>query len=137
MTAKNLLRHNARCYALQALYQWFFNETKPEELICQFTDQCDHYDVDIVYFKDLMIGTIQHISMIDELMVTHLDREIKSLNPVELSILRLAIYELLHCKNIPYKVVINEALELTKEFGAEEGYKYVNAVLDAIAPEIR
>lgn len=137
MTTKNLSRHNARRYAVQALYQWYFNETKPEEIIRQFTEEADHHEVDMVYFKDLVTGAIQHIAMIDELMVTHLDREIKNLNPVELSILRLAIYELVHCKDIPYKVVINEALELAKEFGAKEGYKYVNGVLDAIAPKIR
>ncbi|WP_423062733.1 transcription antitermination factor NusB [Candidiatus Paracoxiella cheracis] len=137
MTTKNLSRHNARRYAVQALYQWYFNETNPEEIIRQFTEEADHHEVDMVYFKDLVTGTIQHIAMIDELMITRLDRGIKNLNPVELSILRLAVYELVHCKDIPYKVVINEALELTKEFGAKEGYKYVNGVLDAIAPKIR
>jgi len=137
MTSKNLSRHNARRYAIQALYQWFFNETQPEELIRQFTDEADHHEADMVYFKELVAGTIQHVAIIDELMLTHLDRKLKTLNPVELSVLRLAIYELLHHKDIPYKVVINEALELTKEFGAQEGHKYVNAVLDAIAPEIR
>lgn len=137
MTSKNVTRHNARRYAIQALYQWFFNETRSEELIRQFTDEAEHHDVDMVYFKELVTGTVQHIAIIDELMRTHLDRQLKTLNPVELSVLRLAIYELLHCKDIPYKVIINEALELTKEFGAQEGHKYVNAVLDAIAPEIR
>ena len=136
-TNKSLSRHNARRYAVQALYQWVFNETEPTELIRQFSDECDHHDVDMVYFKNLVMGAVQHVAIIDELLLTHLDRAIKALNPVELSILRLAVYELLHCKDVPYKVVINEALELTKEFGAKEGHKYVNAVLDAIAPDIR
>lgn len=134
------LRHNARRCALQGLYQWYFGEVQPDELIDQFLEENglnDLTDVDLIYFKDLVIGTIQHVAFIDELMISHLDRKISSLNPVELSALRLAIYELLHRKDVPYKVVINEALELVKEFGAEEGHRYVNAILDVLVPELR
>ncbi|MFW0072849.1 MAG: transcription antitermination factor NusB [Coxiella-like endosymbiont] len=133
-------RHNARRYALQGLYQWYFGEVKPDDLINQFLEENalnDLPDVDLIYFKDLVIGTIQHVAFIDALMIPHLDRKISSLNPVELSALRLAIYELLHRKDVPYKVVINEALELVKEFGAEEGHRYVNAILDVLVPELR
>ena len=130
-------RHNARRYALQGLYQWYFGEMKPAELIDQFLEENDLADVDLIYFKDLVMGTIQHVALIDELMISHLDRKMSALNPVELSALRLAIYELLHRKDVPYKVVINEALELVKEFGAEKGHLYVNAILDALVPELR
>ena len=130
-------RHNARRYALQALYQWSFGEMKPAELIDQFLEENDLTDVDLIYFKDLVRGTIQYVALIDELMISHLDRKMSALNPVELSALRLAIYELLHRKDVPYKVVIDEALELVKEFGAEEGHRYVNAILDALVPELR
>ena len=130
-------RHNARRYALQGLYQWYFGQIKPVELIDQFLEENDLTDVDLIYFKDLVMGTIQHVALIDKLMISHLDRKMSALNPVELSALRLAIYELLHRKDVPYKVVINEALELVKEFGAEEGHRYVNAILDVLVPELR
>lgn len=130
-------RHNARRYALQGLYQWSFGEIKPVELIDQFLEENDLTDADLIYFKDLVTGTIQHVTSIDELMISHLDRKMSALNPVELSALRLAIYELLHRKDVPYKVVIDEALELVKEFGAEKGHRYVNAILDALVPELR
>ena len=134
---KNNKRHKARRYVLQALYQWAFLETRADTLINQFFEENDISNVDLLYFKDLLAGTIQHIAIIDELMVTHLDRDISVLNPVELAVLRLATYELLHRKDVPYKVVIDEALELVKEFGAQEGYKYVNAVLDVLSNQIR
>lgn len=130
-------RHNARRYALQGLYQWSFSEIKSAELIDQFLEENDVTDVDLIYFKDLVTGTIQHVTLIDKLMISHLDRKMSALNPVELSALRLAIYELLFRKDVPYKVVIDEALELVKEFGAEEGHRYVNAILDALVPELR
>ncbi|ACJ20656.1 transcription antitermination factor NusB [Coxiella burnetii] len=133
----NKTRHNARRYALQALYQWFFCETKPDALISQFMEEHDLSDTEVAYFKEVVTGTIQHVAIIDELMTAHLDRKISALNPVELSVLRLSIYELLHRKEVPYKVVIDEALELVKEFGAEAGHKYVNAILDVLSSEIR
>ncbi|QTS83687.1 transcription antitermination factor NusB [Coxiella endosymbiont of Amblyomma nuttalli] len=130
-------RHNARRHALQALYQWSFGKIKPVQLIDQFLEENNLRDVDLIYFKDLIIGTIQHVTLIDKLMTSYLDRKVSALNPVELSVLRLAIYELVHRKDVPYKVVIDEALELVKEFGAENGYRYVNAILDALLPELR
>lgn len=134
---KNNKRHNARRYALQALYQWAFGEIPSDMLINQFVKEHDVSDADLPYFKDLIIGTIRHLSLIDELMVTYLDRNISALSPIELMVLRLATYELIHRKDVPYKVIIDEALELVKEFGAQEGYKYVNAVLDVLSNKIR
>ena len=134
---KNSKRHRARCYALQALYQWAFGQILEDTLINQFLEENDISDADLFYFKDLVTGTVQHVTVIDELMITYLDRDISVLNPVELAALRLATYELLYRKDVPYKVVIDEALELVKEFGAQEGYKYVNAVLDILSNKIR
>ncbi|MBW5802471.1 transcription antitermination factor NusB [Coxiella endosymbiont of Ornithodoros amblus] len=133
----NKIRHNARRYALQAIYQWSFCETKADALISQFMEEHKLLDTDVAYFKELVTGTIQQVGVIDELMTAHLDRNISALNPVELSVLRLSIYEFLHRKEVPYKVVIDEALELVKEFGAKAGHKYVNAVLDVLSSEIR
>lgn len=134
---KNNKRHKARSYSLKALYQWSFLETGVNTLINQFLEEHDILDADLLYFKDLVTGTIRHVASIDELIVTHLDRDISALNPIELAVLRLSTYELLHRKDVPYKVVIDEALELVKEFGAQEGYKYVNAVLDVLSNQIR
>lgn len=134
---KNNKRHKARRYSLKALYQWSFLETQANTLINQFLEEHDILDADLLYFKDLVTGTIRHVAIIDKLMITYLDRDIGALNPIELAVLRLAAYELLHRKDVPYKVVINEALELVKEFGAQEGYKYVNAVLDVLSDQIR
>lgn len=134
---KNNKRHKARSYSLKALYQWSFWEAGANTLIDQFIEEYGILDADLLYFKDLVTGTIRYIAVIDELMVTHLDRDISALNPIELAVLRLATYELLHRKDVPYKVVIDEALELVKEFGAQEGYKYVNAVLDVLKNQIR
>lgn len=134
---KNSKRHRARCYTLQALYQWAFSRTREDILINQFLEENDISDADLFYFKDLVAGTVQHVTIIDKLMVTYLDRDISVLNPVELAVLRLATYELLYRKDVPYKVVIDEALELVKEFGAQKGYKYVNAVLDVLSNQIR
>ena len=133
----NESRHNARCYALQVLYQWIFYETNSDSLIRQFLEEHAPSNVDFLYFKELVTGTIQHVATIDALMTDHLDRRISNLNPVELSVLRLSIYELLYREDVPYKVVIDEALKLVKEFGSEAGYKYVNAILDVLSSRIR
>lgn len=130
-------RHNARCYALQLLYQWLFHEIKADALIHQFLEEHETPEIDLPYFKELVQGTVQHITIIDELMTTHLDRSISNLNPVELSVLRLSIYELLHRGDVPYKVIIDEALKLVKKFGSAAGYKYVNAILDVLSSKIR
>lgn len=130
-------RHRARRLAFQAIYQWEMTEHKPVDLELQFREANDFSKIDEAYFSRLVHGVITKISAVDEAFENVLDRKKKELNPVELSILRLATYELLFELEVPYKVVINEALELTKTYGATEGYKYVNAVLDAIAPKLR
>lgn len=130
-------RHNARRYALQALYQWYFTEEDPKELVRQFVEEHLLEETDIDYFNRLVTETIKDKDQLDEKISAHLDRKISALNPVELAILRMSTAELTNSLEIPYKVVIDEALELAKEFGAQEGYKYVNAVLDAISKELR
>ena len=125
-------RHNARRYALQALYQWHYAQPDVGDVARQFAEENSLDDADADYFNELVVGTIKHVNDIDQHMRSHLDREIAVLNPVELSVLRVAIFELMYRVDIPYKVVINEALELAKEFGAQDGHRYVNAVLDAV-----
>ena len=122
---------------MQALYQWHFTQDPFDNVICQFEEQNSMEKADIDYFQELVKGVIEHLALIDAQLRPCLDRKIAAINPVELAILRLAVYEFMYQPDVPYRVVINEALEIAKEFGAEQGYKYINAVLDAVAPKLR
>lgn len=130
-------RRKARRLALQAVYQWQFTKNSIDEIDAQFREDCNPNKVDIPYFSELLSGVINNITNIDDQMRPFLDRDIKDINPVELAILRIAIYELVYRSDIPYKVIINEALESAKAFGAEEGFKYINGVLDKVAKKAR
>lgn len=134
---RSKLRHNARCHAMQALYQWQMNPVTSGELLLHFYQDNDLTQCDETYFQALVKGAVESREQVDSLMLTELDRSIEDLNPVELAVLRLSIFELKECMDVPYKVVINEALNIAKEFGSVEGYKYVNAILDKLAPTLR
>lgn len=118
---------------MQALYQWMMSGADLYEIEAQFRAEHDSSKVDIEYFKELLYQIPKQLADIDTIFTPFLDRSIDELNPVELSILRIGCYELRHRLEIPYRVVINESVSLTKEFGAEEGHKYVNGVLDKVA----
>ena len=126
-------RRKARSLALQAIYQWQLVADDIVNIKMQFVDKINSKKVDAEYFNDLLDGVIKNVGAIDEVIMPLLDRKIRDLDAVELAVLRLATYELMMRLDVPYKVVINEALELTKNFGSIEGYKYVNGVLDKIA----
>lgn len=130
-------RRLARQYALQALYQWQLSQTPPADIEAQFLAKQINKKTDLSYFKEL-IHTIpaQHAEL-DNYMIPFLSRPIHEVDPVELAILRLSIYELAKRLDIPYRVSINEALELTKKYGSIEGFKFVNGVLDHIARQLR
>lgn len=135
---KHHSKHYSRCAAVQGLYQWHHTQDSPEEIIQQFlVDKEPLKKADRKYFKRLLVGAIENHAVLDGLFSPFLDREIHALNPVELAILRVGAFELVHCPEVPYKVVINEALEVAKDFGAEQSYKYINAVLDALASQLR
>lgn len=127
-------RHQSRAYAMQALFQWHFTREAADTVFKDF--MIEHVDqklsVDLDFCRTLFFGTVLHAEAIDACMVPHLDRAITLLNPVELSVLRLAIYELQFHPEVPPPVVINEAIEVAKEYGSVEGYKFVNGVLNAI-----
>lgn len=90
--------------------------------------------VDTPYFRRLFRQTAENVDAVDQIMMPYLDREVSELDPIEKAILRLAVYELKFELDVPYKVVINEAIEVAKVFGAEDSHKYVNGVLDKVAP---
>lgn len=130
-------RRNAREYALQAMYQWQISGTALSDLEVQFLNREIRKKTDLEYFKELMHSIPKQSDDIDVLMKPYLSRPLNELDPVELAILRIAIYELSNRIDIPYRVVINEALELTKKFGSVEGFKFVNGVLDQVARQTR
>jgi transcription antitermination protein NusB len=130
-------RHKARRSAVQALYQWQLTQQMPSEIESHFIADNALDDVDIEYFHHLVLEIPKHLAALDQHLVPHLDRGIAEIDPVERAILRLGAFELGHHPEIPYRVVLNEAVELAKTFGAEHGHKYVNAVLDRVALALR
>jgi N utilization substance protein B len=136
---KNNKRRNARVFAMQALFHWSFTNEETDVLVDEFLFEQDMKsdEVDIEYFKTLLVGTLTNIASIDKAFTEQLDRKIERLNPVELSIIRLGIFELTYQLEVPYAVVINEAIELAKAYGAADGHKYVNGVLNAVVKTLR
>jgi len=130
-------RRHARQYALQALYQWQLSDTPIKEIELDFLVNYIKQKTDLDYFKELIHQIPRQHDELDQHMIPFLSRPIKELDPIELAILRLAIYELANRIDIPYRVAINEALELNKKFGSVEGYKFVNGVLDQVARKLR
>jgi N utilization substance protein B len=130
-------RHLARQAAVQALYQWQLTAQPPQDIEQHFINDHQFKDVDLEYFHQLVREVPLHLHELDDHLVPHLDRGIDEVDPVERAILRIGAYELEFRLEVPYKVVINEAVELAKTFGAEHGHKYVNAVLDKVAAKLR
>lgn len=130
-------RHRARRSAVQALYQWQLTRQEPDEIESHFLLDHEMNGVDVDYFHHLVREIPMHQHELDDHIIPHLDRELMEVDPVERAILRIGAYELEFHPEIPYKVVLNEAVELAKVFGAEHGHKYVNAILDKVALELR
>ena len=130
-------RSLARQRALQALYQWQMTGQDLADIDKQFMDEQDMKKVEIKYFQELLHQIPKCLNELDGLSGEVLDRGIEQVDPVERAILRIGIYELQHRIDIPYRVVINEAVELAKIFGAEQGHKYINGILDKVAQKVR
>ena len=130
-------RTQSRRVALQALYQWqMTNETIPE-IIKQFNEDGLLEGLEFDWFKELLSEVSQTSETLDALYADYLDRSVARIDPVERAIMRMGVYELQSKIEIPYKVVINESVELAKRFGAEESHKYVNGILDKAAKQLR
>lgn len=127
------LRHTARRYALQAMYQWQIAGAPINDIENEFLASHIDKQIDLEYFKELIHGIPENQEAIDNAIKPFLSRSLSDIDPVELAVLRLATYELLKRPDVPYRVIINEALQLTKKFGSIEGYKFVNGVLDRVA----
>ncbi|TBU95905.1 transcription antitermination factor NusB [Phytopseudomonas dryadis] len=136
-SAKVLARRQARTLAMQALYSWHIAGQALNEIEAQFRVDNDFSAVDGAYFHEILHGVPRQKSEIDSAFEPLLDRPLDEIDPVELSILRLSTYELRNRIDVPYRVVINEGIELAKVFGATDGHKFVNGVLDKLAPKLR
>lgn len=130
-------RHNARHYALQAMYVWQIADTPINEIESEFLLYHIDKKFDSAYFKELLHGVPANLDIIDQELRSFIGRPMHEIDPIELSVLRISIYELLKRPDVPYRVIINEALELTKKFGSVEGHRFVNGVLDKTAKKIR
>lgn len=130
-------RRRSREFALQGLYQWQLAGTDPETIAQQLGDAEGFNKIDGEYFQLLLQGAVAGAMEMEQRIAPLLDRAYKSLSPVERGILLLAGFEFEKCPEVPYRVVINEAIELAKSFGGTDGHKYVNGVLDKMAAQLR
>lgn len=130
-------RRRSREFALQGLYQWQIAGGEAEAIAAQLREARGFDKIDREYFVSLLEGTIRAAPELEQAIVPHLDRAFSRLSPIERGILLLAGYELAHRPEIPYRAVINEAVELAKSYGGTDGYKYVNGVLDKLAGRLR
>ena len=130
-------RSRARRRALQATYAWQVARNPMASVMAQFEHEQEMEIADLEYFKDLLTGLERNRAEIDLKLRAFLDREVEAVDPIERAVLRLASYELLYRPDVPYRVVINEAIEIAKRFGADFGHTYINGVLDKAAAEWR
>lgn len=130
-------RRRSREFALQGLYQWQLAGTDVETIARQLGEAQGFDKIDAEYFRSLLDGAVAAASALEREIAPLLDRGFSQLSPVERGILLLAGYELMHRPDVPYRAVINEAVELAKSYGGTDGHKYVNAVLDKLAAQVR
>ena len=130
-------RRRARELALQGLYEWLISNAAPDAIDAHMRELDGFDKCDVLHFDALLRGCIAQAADIDAVLSHHVDRQTTRLSPVEHAVLMIGTYELRHCLDVPYKVAINEAVELAKSFGGTDGHKYVNGVLDKTAAELR
>jgi N utilization substance protein B len=130
-------RRRSREFALQGLYQWQLSAANVEAIESELAEASGFDKLDADYFRAILRGAIDQAAELDAAMQPYLDRKVQELSPVERAILLIGGYELKHHLDVPYRVVINEAVELAKTFGGTDGHKYVNGVLDKLAGVLR
>jgi N utilization substance protein B len=130
-------RRRARELALQGLYQWLLSGGEAKSITAHLREQESFEKCDVAHFDRLLQGCIGEAGELDDALARHVDRKTSQLSPVEHGVLMIGTYELRHCIEIPYRVAINEAVELAKSFGGTDGHKYVNGVLDKTAADLR
>jgi len=130
-------RRKARHYGMQALYQWYMTGADVAAIEAEFRADNEFTHVDLEYFQALLHGVPACVDELDATLAPLLDRKVSDLDPVEHTLLRMGVFELGQRIDVPFKVVINEAVALAKKFGATDGHKYINGVLDKAARQLR
>ena len=130
-------RTRAREFALQALYQHLVGGNDAKSVDAFTRDLAGFHKADSVHYDALLHGCIAESPELDALIVPLLDRKLQEISPIERAVMWIGVYEFQHCADVPWRVVLNECIELAKEFGGTDGHKYVNAVLNGLAPRLR
>ena len=136
-TGPKSARRRSREFALQGLYEWLLSGDEAKTIAAHMREQEGFDKCDAVHFDLLLFGCIAEAAELDEVLAHHVDRKTAHLSPIEHAVLMIGSYELKHCMDVPYKVAINEGVELAKSYGGTDGHKYVNGVLDKAAAELR
>lgn len=130
-------RKRARKLVLQALYQWQVSGSNISQIEAEFRVDNDFSRIDAAYFSELFSGIPKEVTELDNKIEPFLDRALDDVDAVELNLLRMGVYEFMHRIDVPYRVVINEAVELAKQFGGTDGHKYINGILDKLSLRLR
>jgi len=130
-------RSRARSFALQALYQHLVGRNDPEHIDAFTRDLSGFNKADAAHFDALLHGCVEQAAELDALIAPLLDRQWLEISPIEHGVMWIGAYEFKHCPEVPWRVVINECVELAKEFGGTDGHKYVNGILNGLAPQLR
>ncbi len=130
-------RHKARELALQGIYSWQMSKNAIEQVELALATSNDMQKVDLAYFQSLLRGVAKDVDAVDTAIRPYLGRLPEELDPIEQAILRMATFELTQRMDVPYRVIINEAIELAKTFGAEESHKFINGALDKAVRTLR
>lgn len=130
-------RTRSREFALQALYQHLVGKNSATSIDMFTRDLAGFHKCDAAHYDALLHGCIEIEQDLNALITPKLDRKLEELSPIEQACLWIGAYELMHCMDVPWRVVLNEVIELAKEFGGTDGHKYVNGILNALAPELR
>lgn len=130
-------RRRSREFALQGLYEWQVSRTEVRDVDAHVREFDDFAKCDSAYYDALLHGCVTRREELDAVLARHLDRPLAQLSPVEHGVLWIGAYELAHCPEVPYRVAINEAVEVAKAYGGTDGHKYVNGVLDKTAADLR
>jgi len=130
-------RSRSREFALQGLYQYLVGRNEATDIDVFTRDLSGFHKSDSVHYDALLYGCIEHRTALDALILPLLDRKLDEISPIEHAVMWMGVYEFQHCIDVPWRVVLNEYIELAKSFGGTDGHKYVNAVLNSLAPKLR
>ncbi len=130
-------RSRAREFALQGLYQFLVGRNEAADIDVFTRDLSGFHKSDSAHYDALLYGCVEHREVLDALILPLLDRKLEEISPIEHAVMWMGVYEFKHCIDVPWRVVLNEYIELAKSFGGTDGHKYVNAVLNGLAPQLR